>query len=53
VIEAEAKRLADEKEAKIQAEIERLKNRSKVEILEDKVAELSATIAALAKNSRC
>ena len=30
-------------------EIERLKSRSKVEILEDKVAELASVVAALAK----
>ena len=52
-VEAEAKRLANEKEAAITAEMERLKNRSKTEILEDKVAELTATLARVQEQCRC
>jgi hypothetical protein len=47
LIEAEAKRLADEREVAIAVEMERLKTRSQSEILEDKVAELTATIKTL------
>jgi len=46
-VEAEAKHLANEKEAAIAAEVERLRNRTKVEVLEDTVAELSAQLAEL------
>ena len=52
VLEGEAKRIAAEKEAAIQAEMERLKNRSATEILEDKVAELTALVQTL-QSRRC
>lgn len=51
VAEAEAKKKAAEREAAIAAEVERLKRRTKVEILEDMVAELRAEIAELKRGS--
>lgn len=45
--EAEAKRLAKERENAIAAEMERLKNRTEVEVLRDTVADLQAQIAEL------
>lgn len=55
VIEAEAKRLAEDRERAIQAEMDRLRNRSKVEILEDKVAELTTLLSSMKTESsrRC
>ncbi len=44
VIEAEAKTIADAKETAIQKELERLRNRSPVEVLEDKVRDLEALL---------
>ncbi len=46
-LEAEAKRLEQQKEAAIRAEMERLKSRTQLEILEDRVAELSAQLNSL------
>jgi hypothetical protein len=43
-LEDEAKRLADEKEAAVQAEIVRLQNRTPVEVLQEKVADLTNTL---------
>lgn len=51
VAEAEAKKCAAAREAAIAAEMERLKRRTKVEILEDTVAELRAEIASLKANA--
>jgi len=45
--EAEAKRLAKERENAIAAEMERLKNRTEVEVLQETVADLQAQIAEL------
>lgn len=45
--EAEAKRLEKEREDAIAAEMQRLKNRTEVEILHDTVADLQAQIAEL------
>ena len=45
--EAEAQRIALAKETAIAAEMERLKNRTKTEILEDTVADLKAQLASL------
>lgn len=47
VLEAEARRIAQEREDAIQAEIQRLRNRSQVEILEDKIASLTAQMDSL------
>lgn len=47
VLEAEAKRLALAKEAAVEVEMERLRNRSKTEVLEDTVAELKAHLASI------
>lgn len=47
VLEAEARRLAQEREDAIQAEIQRLRNRSQVEILEDRIAALTAQMDSL------
>jgi hypothetical protein len=51
VAEAEAKKKAAAREAAIAAEVERLKRRTKVEILEDTVAELRAEIAELERRT--
>ena len=45
--EAEAKRLEKEREEAIAAEMQRLKNRTEVEVLHDTVADLQAQIAEL------
>ncbi len=47
VIEAEAKRLLVAKEEAIAAEMERLRNRSKEEILQDTILDLSSQVNAL------
>lgn len=47
VLEAEARKIAQEREDAIQAEILRLRNRSQVEILEDKIASLTAQMDSL------
>lgn len=47
VIEAEAKAAAQAREDAIKAEMERLKNRTQVEILEDKIAELTGLVTAM------
>jgi hypothetical protein len=47
VVEAEAKRIADEREAKIAAEIERLRNRTDLEKALDEIADLKATVKRL------
>lgn len=52
VYEAEAKKLALAKEAAIAAEIERLRNRSKQEILEDTITELKQELSSL-KTKKC
>ena len=46
-VAAEAKRLAKERENAIAAEMERLKNRTEVEVLQETVADLQAQIAEL------
>ena len=51
VAEAEAKKRAAAREAAIAAEMERLKGRTKVEILEDTVAELRAELTILKANA--
>lgn len=51
VAEAEAKKRAAAREAAIAAEMERLKGRTKVEILEDTIAELRAEIVTLKANA--
>ena len=52
VLEAEAKKAALAKEAAIAAEIERLRNRTKQEILEDTIADLKDQLAAV-KSKKC
>ena len=52
IFEAEARKTAIEKEAAISAEVERLRNRSKQEILEDTIAELKSQVASL-KTKKC
>ena len=52
VLEAEAKKAALAKEAAIAAEVERLRNRTKQEILEDTIAELKAEVSTL-KAKKC
>ena len=52
VFEAEARKIAIEKEAAIAAEVERLRNRTKQEILEDTIAELQSQVASL-KAKKC
>jgi GTPase SAR1 family protein len=52
VLEAEAKKAALAKEAAIAAEVERLRNRTKAEILEDTIAELKEQVASL-KKQKC
>jgi hypothetical protein len=52
VFEAEARRIATEKEIAIAAEVERLRNRTKQEILEDTIAELKEQVALL-KTKKC
>ena len=52
VFEAEARKIATQKEAAIAAEVERLRNRSKQEILEDTIAELKSQLASL-KAKKC
>jgi hypothetical protein len=52
VFEAEARRIAIKKEEAIAAEVERLRNRTKQEILEDTIAELKEQVASL-KSKKC
>lgn len=52
VFEAEARKIAIEKEAAIAAEVERLRNRTKQEILEDTIAELQSQVVSL-KAKKC
>lgn len=52
IFEAEARKTAIEKEAAIAAEVERLRNRTKQEILEDTIAELKEQVASL-KTKKC
>ena len=52
VLEAEAKKLALAKEQAIAAEVERLRNRTKQEILEDTIADLKDQLASV-KADRC
>ena len=52
VLEAEAKKAALAKEAAIAAEVERLRNRTKQEILEDTITELKEQMATL-KKQKC
>jgi hypothetical protein len=52
IFEAEARKTAIEKEAAIAAEVERLRNRSKQEIMEDTIAELKEQVASL-KTKKC
>jgi hypothetical protein len=47
VIEAEAKKAVLEKEAAVAREIDRLRNRSEVEVLRDEIAELKAQMVAM------
>ena len=56
VIEAEAKRVLKEKEEAIATEMERLRNRTKEEILQDTILDLSSQVEALkaqVESSRC
>ena len=46
VIDAEAKRLAESKEAAIQAELERLKNRTPLEVFEDRLNDIEESLKA-------
>ena len=52
IFEAEARKTAIEKEAAIAAEVERLRNRTKQEILEDTIVELKSQVASL-KATKC
>jgi hypothetical protein len=52
VLEAEAKKAALAKEAAIAAEVERLRNRTKQEILEDTIADLKEQVVSL-KRQKC
>lgn len=53
IVEAAARKAAAEREAAIAAEMERLRSRTKVEILEDTVTDLTAQLAALRAELAC
>ncbi len=52
IFEGEARKAAIEKEAAIAAEVERLRNRTKQEILEDTITELKEQVASL-RSKKC
>ena len=53
VMEAEAKRAIDEREAKIQKEIERLQNRTEAEVLKEDIAFLQNEMTTLKEKLSC
>jgi acetylornithine deacetylase/succinyl-diaminopimelate desuccinylase-like protein len=53
IVEAAARKAAAEREAAISAEMERLRSRTKVEILEDTVNDLTAQLTALRVELAC